>query len=273
MPSCRAMHFPSMASSKHFPIVILIALFVAAHLAHARESQFFSKATKETTNQQVPDKEKQQQETFNYSDQHESQTKVDEPNYIPDTTQNGGYGLYGHEASQLPPSAVTTSSSTVPEESFYGSFEPNNNVNYYEQLYKNTEGNGYYNKKDSYANEDDNKAGSFSNRYTSIAALNQQDSYYGGSAGNSYGNVKQEGMSDTRYMENGKYFYDVNNEEKYYPSYRYGYSRTPASRRSSTYNPNMMNNYRNPSYQYSGNSMEGYGQNQEYQNVEDEFEP
>lgn len=56
-------------------------------------------------------------------------------------------------------------------------------------------------------------------------------------------------------------------------------SRTTSSR-SSEYDPNMMagryygNNYKNPSYEYNGNSMEGYGQNQEeFQEVQDEFEP
>lgn len=198
-----------MASLKHFSSVFLIAIFMASHLAHARESQFFSKATKDTTTQRFPEKEQQlqQQETFTNSEQQATLTKVDEPNFIPETTKNG-YGLYGHETGQLPPSATTTTT-TVPEESLYSSYEQ----------YKNNGGNGYYYSKDSYVTEDDNKGAQFSNRYTSTAALNDRKTFYSG--GNSYGNVKRQGMSDTRFVENGKYFYDTANEEKYYPNYRY----------------------------------------------------
>ncbi|KAK4787353.1 hypothetical protein SAY86_011186 [Trapa natans] len=47
-----------MASSKHFSTVILLALFMVAHLADARGIQFFlRKVTKETTTQHVPDKD------------------------------------------------------------------------------------------------------------------------------------------------------------------------------------------------------------------------
>lgn len=211
----------SPSSPKPFSTVLLIALFMAS-LAHARESQFFSKATKDTTTQQ------QQQETF-ATDQHATLTKqqVDEPNFIPETTRTG-YGLYGHESGQLPPSATTAegrlpyrtttaAATTVPQESLYSSYEQNNDN--YEQ-YKNNGENSYFYNKDSYVTEEE-KAAPLGSGYTatSTAALADRSTYYGG--GNSLGNVKQEGMSDTRFMENGKYYYDIDNEEKYYPNYRY----------------------------------------------------
>lgn len=216
----------SSSSPKHFSVVFLVALFITS-LAHARESQFFIKATKETTTQQIPNQELQQQQQETPTKHRVDQQQVDEPDFIPETTSNG-YGLYGHETGQLPPSATTvksripyktaTTTATVPQESLYSNYEQNNNNNY-EQYKSNNGENSYYYTKDSYVT-DEEKAAGLGNRYsTTTAAQGDRNTYYGG--GNGYGNVKQEGMSDTRFMENGKYYYDVNNEEKYYPNYRY----------------------------------------------------
>ncbi|OWM91196.1 protein E6-like [Punica granatum] len=265
--------------SSSLSIAFFIALSITS-LAHARESQFFSKATKETTTVHVPNSEQQKQQ-----DETLTKQQVDEPNFIPQTTPNG-YGLYGHETGQLPPSATTTTTEerlpyrtttttpTVPEESLYGKYEQN--TDNYEQNKQINGKNNYYYNKESYVTDEERAAG-LGNRYTTTSAsLADRNNYYSG--GNSYGNAKQEGMSDTRFMENGKYYYDIDNEEKYNPNYRSQNTRTTS--RSSEYNPNMMNggyygnNYKNSNYKYNGNTMGGYEQNQEeFQDVQDEFVP
>ncbi|KAK4794576.1 hypothetical protein SAY86_012570 [Trapa natans] len=254
---CPAMLFPllslpPMASSssssppKLFCAVFFLIVIFFTSMAHARESQFFNKATKETATQQGND-----------------------PNFIPKetATASDGYGLYGHETGQLPPS---TTAATVPQESLYS--------NYQQNYYKTNNGdddNNHYNK-DSYLIDEERAAAAFGNRYsTSARGRGDRNTYYRG------GNVRQEGMSDTRFMENGKYSYDIDNEEKYYPNYRYDkYARKSGSRSGEYYNMNMVNgghnegNYRNPSYENNGNSMGGYSQNQEeFQDAQEEFVP
>ncbi|KAE8674269.1 Protein E6 [Hibiscus syriacus] len=44
---------------------------------------------------------------------------------------------------------------------------------------------------------------------------NNNNNYYNGN--NGYNGEKQ-GMSDTRFLENGKYFHDIRNENNYYPN-------------------------------------------------------
>ncbi|KAK4787056.1 hypothetical protein SAY86_010889 [Trapa natans] len=261
-----------------FSTVFLIAIFLTS-IAHARESQFFNKATKDTTAQQVPNHQQQEAET---PTKLQDQQQANDPNFIPEETPTNsiGYGLYGHETRQLPPSATTAS--TVPQESLYSNYQQNYNDKYYynnnnEHYDSHNDADNYYYNKDSYLTDEERAVAAYGNRY-STAARGGRNTYYPG------GNVRQEGMSDTRFLENGKYFYDINNEEKYYPNYRYNkYSRMPGSRSGEYYNMNMVNggrryqgNYRNPSYDnHDGNSAERYGQNQEdeFQDEQDEFVP
>ncbi|PIA35134.1 hypothetical protein AQUCO_03600060v1 [Aquilegia coerulea] len=54
---------------------------------------------------------------------------------------------------------------------------------------------------------------------------------------------KQQGLSDTRFMENGKYFYNVNNENSYLNKYHPAVNRNYDGFRSSSQGVNSRNNY------------------------------
>ncbi|KAE8707549.1 hypothetical protein F3Y22_tig00110383pilonHSYRG00183 [Hibiscus syriacus] len=76
---------------------------------------------------------------------------------------------------------------------------------------------------------------------------------------NGYSNGEKEGMSDIRYLENGKYYYDVKSERNYYPN-QFENTRRVASR--NEFDENRYNN------------MGRYNQNQEeFEDTEEEFEP
>ncbi|GMI93448.1 hypothetical protein HRI_003014100 [Hibiscus trionum] len=76
---------------------------------------------------------------------------------------------------------------------------------------------------------------------------------------NNYYNGEKQGMSDTRFLENGKYYYDLKSENNYYPN-QFENSRGFDSR--NEFNENRYNN------------MGRYNQNQEeFGENEEEFEP
>lgn len=157
----------------------------------------------------------------------------------------------------------------------YYNYDDNNNNNF--QTFENSGSkpyeNSFYYNKDLY----DNGRQSFPNArlsrddYTTTPLYDQgkYDNFYSNNGdrndnnNNDNGNnVVRQGMSDTRFMENGKYYYDLNREPHHY------------SRSSRGYFGNNNNNNGN-SYQY-GNSMGRY-QNQndeaEFQEEPDEFVP
>ncbi|XAR66497.1 hypothetical protein NMG60_11012763 [Bertholletia excelsa] len=275
-------------SARHFSSLFLLALFFSLH-AHARDSQFFSKVptaiTTTTTNHNSA------QETLEVPSKGLRLNKQDqEPNFIRET-QNG-YGLYGHETGLLPPS--TTARTPLKEESdepfptstntnkdyynqnayatepqhmsdtrdmyrgytttFTSNPNPNNYDNYNKDAYVTdrqhmrdtrfmdtgyTTTNNYYNDANNYNNEEFRNSMFMDRGYTIPT--------------NRY-NTQQQGMSDTRFLENGKYFYDLNLERNY-PK-RYQRSRGSAYNNQGYYGKNG-----NP-HEYS-NSMENLEEFQE----------
>ncbi|GFS46337.1 hypothetical protein Acr_00g0101550 [Actinidia rufa] len=204
--------------------------------------QFFSKVTTTNNNNaketiEVPNKEQ------GYVTKQEQ-----EPSFIPDT-QNG-YGIYGHESGQFPPTTTKTTTAlpyTTPN---------NNNNNYY-----------YHNE--AYVSDPQGMSDTrfIGKAYTTTAAAannnNDNNNYYNGANNyyntqqqpNNYYNTQKQGMSDTRYLENGKYYYDGNvkgyNKKGYY------------------------GNFNENSYEQYQNSMEGYQQQnqEEFQEREEEYVP
>ena len=75
-------------------------------------------------------------------------------------------------------------------------------------------------------------------------------------------------MSDTRFLENGKYYYEMNNGNKnnYSPD---GYSRTEKGSTSST----EANYYSNTQNSNEFNSMEEFQGQHEYQEGQEEYVP
>ncbi|KAL5575367.1 hypothetical protein UlMin_017066 [Ulmus minor] len=202
-------------------------LFLATLLSHqitARESQFFSKVTnnngKDTTRPEViPVKET----TTNPPNQ--------EPNFIPET-QNNGHGLYGHETNtgeftntNNEAHYTTTFEPYEPPHTIYKPYTtPIGSQHYSTESEENTNNNNYYyNSK----NNENNQNNGFSNRLTGRGYTNTDNQntyrngdnyqYYNNNGGgnNRYYNAERRGM--TSFMEDGKYYYDLNNEDESHP--------------------------------------------------------
>ncbi|XP_057527964.1 uncharacterized protein LOC130806777 [Amaranthus tricolor] len=162
-----------MASKARCFLFLILVLFFSIQI-NARDSKFFNKLSKEMIN-------------------HESITisPIQAPILAPSPSPQSndvehGYGLYGqdpYENYEYPPTTTNPTKTTRFGEEKYVSTQEEfskNNFKEFETSYSNN-GNGNGNG-------------------------NVNENGYGN------GNGKQ-GMSDTRYMENGKYFYDVSHEE------------------------------------------------------------
>ena len=248
-------------SLKHFPFLLLLILFSSSLQIHARDSQFFSKVTNPNNNNnnvkeesQLPNKEELESKQLKEQEQ--------EPTFVPDTQE--GYGLYGHGSGQLPPS---TTGNNIP----YAEYSNNNNNNY------------YYNKNSYNAKQQGLKdTVLYDTGYTTMSNRNNYyngDNVYSSSSSNNNNNnnnnngynTKQQGMSDTRFLENGRYYYDLNSEKNYrneYENSRTEYSRNEYNNRGYYGNNNNNEN----SYEFD-NSMEGYQNQEQYQESQDEFVP
>ncbi|KAK6149945.1 hypothetical protein DH2020_017470 [Rehmannia glutinosa] len=264
-------------SAKQFSLFLLLISLLSTH---ARDSQFFNKIP--STNNNNNEQEQQQQQ----------------PNFLPEN--ENGYGLYGHESGQLPPSATTgepttttpftgafdqpahkylpknynpvayvtkpddvNDSNTLAEEKSYSTNpNTNTNTNYYNgaQNYYNGQQEEYRsyptttNNNNNYYNHN---VGMSDTRFRGGAAVSSRERYGGESNGFGF---QPQGISDTRALENGKYFYDVSTE-KYSNNHPYESLRGDNNR---NYNGNSENN----GYEFnSENSMGGY-QNQEFEDEE-----
>ncbi|KAL8032553.1 hypothetical protein ABFX02_13G103800 [Erythranthe guttata] len=308
------------SSAKQISFFLLLTLFAFAslHHTHARDSQFFNKIPSTTSKTVVVSNNNNKESPTT------QQPAEQNPNFLPEN--ENGYGLYGHESGQLPPSATTTgepsttttatteskqplhkylpknynpvayvtqpeldvtdNSPTLAEENSYTT-DPdtiNNNNNYYngEQKYYNgqqeTEETEYYrsyptttttaatNNNKYYYNNNNNAGGgsSFNSQ--------PQEYYRGGSrerrSNNNGGGFQPQGLSDTRSLENGKYYYDVSTE-KYSTNHPYQNLRGSVRPRNNDQLYGNRNYYENNSENNAGefnreNAMGGY-QNQEDQ--------
>ncbi|GFZ03026.1 hypothetical protein Acr_15g0016340 [Actinidia rufa] len=237
------------ASAKHFSLLFFLALFSSLH-AHARDGQFFDKVTtpatanpKETV--EVPNKEpplsKQEQD----------------PNFIPDT-QNG-YGLYGQESDQLTPTTPANLPSTASNLPY--KTESEKAYYYYDKQAYVTKPQGMKATPPPPPTNNNNNNDYYMNKgYTAAAAT---DNYYNGV--NNY-NPQHQGMSDTRFLENGRYFYDIQSENNY--NNRYG-----SSQGVDNYNKGYHGNSYNDNSYVENNSMEGYQNQEQFQEDQEEFVP
>lgn len=274
-------------SAKHFPFLLFFALLSSSLHSHARESYFFNKATAAATNNNA--KETIVEEAM----PNKSNVQEQDPNFIPDSTQSG-YGLYGtnqpseiesfepyttaassnnnnyykNEAVNDPQGVsdtrfmdrsytTTTATSGTPYTATNLPYKTESGESYPTTTINDNNNNNYYNKE-AYVS-DPHEGMSHDTRfmdrgYTTTAAASSNN---GG--GRNY-ITQQQGMSDTRFLENGRYYYDINSEE----NYRNGYQN---SRR---VNHNNRGYYGN----YNGNSMEGYqNQDDQFQESEAEYVP
>ncbi|KAK8580651.1 hypothetical protein V6N13_143721 [Hibiscus sabdariffa] len=235
------------SSSKLISILFLFALLSLQ--IHARE--FFSKIPTANTNEKETTTTREQEHGTETTQNSEEQ----EPRFVPET-QNG-YGLYGHGTGTNQPS-FTTKEAYEPYVTpvKYHPDEPYNSIPESSSNNKNT----YYYNKNAYESTEQQNLGNA--RFTEKGWSNRENqnnnnnnyNYYSG-----YNNGEKQGMSDTRYLENGKYYYDVKSENNYYPN-QFQNTRGISSR--NEFNENRYNN------------MGRYNQNQEeFEDTQEDFEP
>ncbi|MED6144788.1 hypothetical protein PIB30_018829 [Stylosanthes scabra] len=267
-----------MAPSSNLISLLFFTTLVFSLQANARESQFFSKVPhfnnnlKETEVVPIPN--------------NEAPVKKEQvAEFIPET--DNSYGLYGHESGLNPPSSTTTTTPTTSFEPYKSESEETsneftNNNNYYSfnkdsysskqnelsdaRLARNSySSNNNYNNYFYDNTKDDN--GFSDKKYTEGGYnspmenqnSNNQKYYY-----NNNNNGERQGLSDTRFMEGGKYFYDVNSD-KYNPRARVGVMSSENWYNNRGYFGN--NNYENRK------SMEGYQNQDVFEDDQEVFEP
>ncbi|KAG6393714.1 hypothetical protein SASPL_144281 [Salvia splendens] len=198
-------------------IFLLLLTLFSTLPTHARDSQLFNKIPSTTTNNVVVP------------------TNQQDPNFLP--ANENSYGLYSHETGQNPPStsaeykqplnkylpknynpvAYVTQPESEEERTFTTNPNNNNNNNNDDE-----NRNSYYSGEENYYNNQQQlDEAEFRSYPTTTAATNNRDNgvanFYLGSnfnSGPAFRNTFQpQGMSDTRHLENGKYFYDVNSEK------------------------------------------------------------
>ncbi|KAK6124381.1 hypothetical protein DH2020_041874 [Rehmannia glutinosa] len=260
-------------SAKQFSLFLLLISLLSTH---ARDSQFFNKipSTNNNNNNVVPNNK--ETPNINQLEQEQQQQQQQQPNFLPEN--ENGYGLafdqpahkylpknYNPVAYVTKPDDVNDSNTLAEEKSY--STNPNTNTNYYNgaQNYYNGQQEEYrsYPTTTNNNNYYDHNVGMSDTRFRGGAAVSSRERY-GGEA-NGFG-FQPQGMSDTRALENGKYFYDVSTE-KY--SSNHPYESLRGARRGNEYNNgNYYGNSENNGYEFnSENSMGGY-QNQEFQDEE-----
>ncbi|KEH30990.1 hypothetical protein MtrunA17_Chr4g0046601 [Medicago truncatula] len=166
-----------------------------------------------------------------------------------------------------------SSSNTKFTEEGYNSMENRNNNNnkyFYNNNNKDSSSNTKFPEEgyNSMQNQNNNNYEKYN--YNNKVAVNDKYSF---KSNNNYNNGERQGMSDTRVMEGGKYFYDVNSEEKYNPTFN-GDSSKGVVNSENWYNKkgyfgnNNVNNYEN-----NKNSMNGYQNQEQFEDDQEEFEP
>ncbi|GAB2298644.1 hypothetical protein Dimus_032713 [Dionaea muscipula] len=106
--------------SMYRPLLFLLAIILFfLETTNARDSQFFSKISRERTNtntnqnnihERKNDDTKVEEARVLPLPAEEQLVQEQEPTFLPQTNENNGYGLYGHETSLLPPSTMATAS-------------------------------------------------------------------------------------------------------------------------------------------------------------------
>ncbi|KAG6391996.1 hypothetical protein SASPL_146198 [Salvia splendens] len=235
---------PAMKLSIFF---LLLTLFSSLP-THARDSQLFNKipSTTNTNNVVVP-------------------TNQQEPNFLPENENS--YGLYSQETGQNPPSTAAQPLNkylpknynpvayvTQPESEQERTFTTNPNNYYNEEVNRNS----YYSGEENYYNNqqplDEAEFSTTTNRDNGVANFYLGSSFNSGPAFRNRANTFQpQGMSDTRHLENGKYFYDVNSD-KY--SSNHPYETLKAARPQNDFT--NTNFYGNNAYEFNHNTEQHF---------------
>ncbi|KAJ8761521.1 hypothetical protein K2173_001656 [Erythroxylum novogranatense] len=258
-----------MAFSAKF-LSLLLLLAVLSPNAYARESRFFSKVSASTA----------PTVTDNNSNNNVKETTVatkkedEQPSFVPETQS---YGLYSQESLTVIPTTATTklgnapykTSTYVPYTTETGNTNINNNNYYHESNQYNN--NAFEERQNSNFGEtslQQNRYYTSTNPDNTYHTPNPDNSYnnnnYHYRSSNAYGNTEKQGMSDTRFLENGKYFYDLVNENNYDKGQYY-------TNPNQNQNQNQVYNYDTKGYYNSNYGNSEYNPNnnvKSYQNQE-----
>ncbi|KAL2253188.1 UNVERIFIED_CONTAM: Protein E6 [Sesamum indicum] len=285
----------SSSSTNHFSLLLLLTLLSSLH-THARDSQYFNKVSSTTNTKEIPSN---QQAEPNFLPENENSYGLygHESGQLPPSTT-----AYDTESKQpshkyLPknynPVAYVTQPDVVSENTPFTEDKTFTSTN--------TDNNNYYNGGDQnyYNNQQEDQEPEFRS-YPGAATNNRNYHYNGGSSFNSqpqelsetrfsggatssirrnnyfnnggeanYG-FQPQGMSDTRFLENGKYYYDVNTD-KYSSNHPYETLKRGQARNEYS-NRNYYGNSEN-AYEFSNrdNSMGGYQNQDEFQQDENDL--
>ncbi|THU51132.1 hypothetical protein C4D60_Mb06t27800 [Musa balbisiana] len=202
------------------PLLFLLLLaFSTSQAIHARESQFFSKTSREEPKEAAaPSK-----------GETPAATKKEDPPALPPQSHNG-HGLYGRRPYRFSP----TTTSSYGTYNYNGGARGNRHSTFQSGVPAGTELGGeekFENGEEYHAvynygtrwKPDNNRPSSFSNEYETTPTTTTTPPEWKGETDP----TKQYGMSDTRFLENGKYFYDVNAEGKQYAQRSYQWRGNP----------------------------------------------
>ncbi|GAU32462.1 hypothetical protein TSUD_64120 [Trifolium subterraneum] len=122
--------------------------------------------------------------------------------------------------------------------------------------------------------KDASNSNELSNTKLAEEEYNKNNKYYYNNNVASNNNGERQGMSDTRVMEGGKYYYDVSSE-KYNPTFNGDSSSKGVVNSENWYNKKgyFGNNNNVNNYESNKNSMDGYQNQEEFEADQEEFEP
>ncbi|KAK4796626.1 hypothetical protein SAY86_028952 [Trapa natans] len=186
------------------PLSLILLLLLSCSCLHtqARESKFFSKAIHIHSTAKSVEETKPESPLPSRED-----APVVSPTQTPEAgpynftapagapaSSESGYGLYGHGSGSYESEATVGDANDSFENETLAEEELNDNDRTEKEEYTNN--NNYYNNKENVYSNGYNLYGSNNNGYSES---------YSSSSG-------RQGMSDTRFMENGKYFYDTSRD-------------------------------------------------------------
>uniref|UniRef100_A0A5B7AP09 Protein E6-like n=1 Tax=Davidia involucrata TaxID=16924 RepID=A0A5B7AP09_DAVIN len=232
--------------AKHLCFLLLMVLALALHI-EARESKFFTKVIRDSSNSTNTNAIKSEAPLL-------APAQELAPALAPTPLKSEyGYGLYGHESSEFPPTKTTTTTTTTTIADVENEI-PTEELSSTESYKEYNTGDAYNNNNNYYYNN---------NNGYSTSSNNINNNGYTNSYNNNNGYVtEKKGMSDTRYLENGKYYYNVKSEN-YYGN---GYESVKESGNNERYYGNSENNY-------EFNTMEEYERQQGYPQSQEGYVP
>ncbi|KAJ0233728.1 F36 [Hirschfeldia incana] len=216
-----------MAFSTRTSFFFFTTLVLLSTQINARDSYFFGKFHRESSKDQNPNNvlplKTSQKMTVEESFPNKKDQEQD-PTFVPES--GNGYGLYGHDTTYSNKKEEFNNNNKY-DEKFNGETFSTPRLSETEESYNNYD-EKYPKKTESYDNNeefnkkfDENvKEESFSNAYGT--ELEREMPY------KSYShNTERQGMSDTRFMEKGNYYYDLYNDRNHGHFYRKSHQKSP----------------------------------------------